>query len=76
MSVCEMIIKECEQNVQAQCMLWYATRPSKFRASTSSLVYLLCMLSCLLHASFHSLFVMLQFISFVLIALLVAIVFM
>ena len=47
----------CEQCAQAQCMLWYATRPSKCKCivSTSSLVYLLlCIMSCLLlYASFQ-----------------------
>ena len=53
--VCGVIInKDCEQCAQAQCM--YATRPLKCRCnvSTSSLVYLLCMVSCLLlYASFQ-----------------------
>ena len=51
--MCGVIInKDCEQCAQPQCILWYATRPSK---STSSLVFtLLCMLSCLLvYASFQ-----------------------
>ena len=49
MSVCETIITNCEQRcVQSQCMC--TTRSSEFRASTSSVV--LCLVSCMLHASF------------------------
>ena len=48
--VCGVIMnKDCEQCAQAQCMC--ATRSSKFRASTSSLV--LCLVSCMLYASFQ-----------------------
>ena len=47
-----IINKDCEQCAQAQCILWYATRPSK---STWSL---LCLVTCLLlYASFQFSFV-------------------
>ena len=57
--VCGVITSCGRCAVRAQCM--YATRPLKCKCdvSTSSLVYLLCIVNCmLLFTSFHLLFVM------------------
>ena len=52
--VCGVIIK-CGPKMRAQAQCMYATQSSK---STSSLVYLLCIVSCMLYALFQLLFVM------------------